>query len=104
MISTPARILLFVIFNAIGYYLALVCVTLLLKAEIYPISETAEVMKRINFYVFGVGTWVWLACAVTSVGVFLGGGPKRIFLLALPVLLPTFYVIGAVLWFRAHMA
>jgi hypothetical protein len=104
MMSMPAKIFLFVIFNAIGYYLALTVVTLLLKAEMYPISETAEVMKRINFYVFGIGTWVWLACAVTSVGVFWGDGPRRMFLLALPVLLPTLYVIGAVLWFKAHTA
>jgi hypothetical protein len=102
--STPAKVFLFIVFNAVGYYLALVALTLLLKAELYPISETAEVMKRTNFYVFGIGTWVWLACAVTSVGVFMGDGPKRMFLLALPALLPTFYVICAVLWFKAHAA
>lgn len=96
------KILLFIIVNAVGLYILPLLANLAILTGAYPDFTPGSLQwERFNFWMYGIGTWLWIAAALTSIGFFFTQPPIRYGLLAAPIFVPLLFGIITLSYFNA---
>lgn len=93
------KILLFGIVNAAGFTALPILANVAIMLNMHPKFSSAIEQEHFKFYFFGIGTWVWIAAAVLSLGYFFAKSAETRFLLILaPLFAPIIYGVGLMVY------
>jgi len=97
------KFILFLLVNAGGYYTIPVIMHVVIMTETYPqLSPVENDMMR--HWLFGIGTWVWVAAAFLSVGYFFVPGKIKVWLILAPLYIPAIYGVSTLIYFTYFLS
>lgn len=96
------KIALFLIVNAAGFYTVPTVYVLATKFGLMP--NTNEYAETAHLFFFRIGSFVWPAAALLSIGYFFAGKDLRPWLLLAPIYIPALYTIGIIAYFTFFYA
>jgi hypothetical protein len=95
------KIILFLIVNLGGYFAIAILFHLCVMLGVLPQMPTDELQHQFLTWLFGIGTWVWLAAAFISIGYFLVQDKyTRVWLILAPLYVPFIFGIGVMIYFN----
>lgn len=99
------KIVLFLLVNVAGYYTIPVMFWMAVIAGFFTPLPTGLALTSLQMLLFGIGTWVWIAAALVSVGYFFVPVRNiRTWLIFAPMYCPAIYGAGALVYYRYFAA
>lgn len=93
-------VLLFLLVSALGFEVIPLLAAVLLKLQLAPdLFNTPEGLQYLRTWIFGSGTWIWLASVPGALGYFFTPPPQRLWLLTAPLYVPLLYGMCAIAYF-----
>ena len=94
------KLILFSLVNAAGYFTISTIATLAIKLDVFPQMPPGVHMENFKLALFGIGMWVWIGCALVSIGYFFVSDKYKNWLLLAPMYGPAIYSTIVILYFN----
>ena len=93
------KIILFIIVNVAGWFSVQVIALLAIKYSVFPQLPPLD-MELLKWWYFTVGIWVWMACALVSIGYFFTLNELKNWLLLAPMYGTALYCVSTLVYFQ----
>ncbi len=94
------RVLLFIIVNIAGWYTIPVIASIAAKLDVFPKLPPGIHTEAFKLWFLGGGMWVWIICAVISIGYFFTRNELKNWLLLAPMYVTAIYGTAVLLYFN----
>jgi hypothetical protein len=93
------RVILFVLVNIAGWYTIQIIYILATKYGLNPELPVAHI-EFFRWWYFYVALWVWMGCAIISIGYFFTRDELKNWLLLSPMYVTAIYCTGTLIYFN----
>lgn len=94
------RVILFVIVNLAGWFTIPASYHMADKTGFVPELPPGLPMETFKYWFFGMGMWVWIACAVVSIAYFFMENEWKNWVLLSPMFITALFCAGILIYFN----